>query len=205
MTDERFTSPSDILERVVSDRTVDYVTLHEIKSTLHERGFAVLGIIFAVVSAVTPPGITFVPSLPLFFLALQMAAGRKNPWLPAWLGRKKIKRATLAALIEKTTPKLRRIEKLLHRRWTFLASGQAERMIGAFMLVFSSLIILPLPLSNFLPAVGITFMCLGMIGNDGLQVVIGAAVGCIGLCFTLIAMFFGMEAVRYLLEAVTPS
>ena len=201
--DPRFTSPSDLLEKVVENRAVDYVTLEEIKLVLHERGFALLAIIFAVVSLVTPPGLTMAPALPICLLSLQMTFGKKDLWMPRWLAKRRIKRALLARFIEKATPKLRRVEKLIRPRMTFLVVGPAaEKFIGAVMLIFALSIMVPLPLTNFLPGIGIILMCLGMVGRDGLQLLIGMLIGILGLTVTGMVLLFGAGAIDMLIKFI---
>ena len=61
---------SEILESVVKTGTEDLITLEEIKNVLHERGFALLMLLFSLPLSIplpVPPGYTTVLSLPIFF------------------------------------------------------------------------------------------------------------------------------------------
>lgn len=198
MPEERHQYPSDLLEGVVSNRATDYVTVGEMKDALHERGFALLIILFAAVTIVTPPGITPVPALPVTLLSLQILTGKDAVWLPGWLSRKKLKRLMLASIIEKATPFMRRAERVLHPRMTLFIAGAGERVMACFMLVFSLSIMVPLPLTNFLPAVGTILICLGIAGRDGLFALAGVCVGVSGVLITLGVLLFGSRMMEFI-------
>ena len=88
----------------------DVVTLNDLKDIMHERSFCLLLLIFALPIAAPvpyPPGFTAILGLPMVVLAYQMMMGWDTPWLPKWVGRKTLRRATLARFIEKSAPYLR--------------------------------------------------------------------------------------------------
>src|SRR5690606_30111620 len=123
-----------------------------------ERGFGLLMVIFSLPLSIplpVPPGFTMLPSIPLIIFSLQMLMGMRSPWLPKWLGEKKMKRTTLAYMIEKASPHLKKVEKLLRPRIFFASSPLGEKIVGLFALVFSISIMIPIPLTSFIPAIGI--------------------------------------------------
>ncbi|MET0155180.1 MAG: exopolysaccharide biosynthesis protein [Rickettsiales bacterium] len=202
--DSRFTPPSDLLEKVVENRTVDYVTVEEIKLALHERSFALPALALASLALVTPPGLTVIPGLPICLIAAQMACGKETLWLPKWLSKLRIKRALLARLIEKAAPRMRKAEKWIRPRWTFLFSGKAvDRAAGVMMLALGASIMLPFPFTHLLPGIGVIFMALGLIGRDGAQLLLGTIVGAAGLAVTCTVLFFGVEALEKMYHAAT--
>ncbi len=188
---------SDLLEIVVSENTNDTITVGEIKNSLHERGF---GVIMAIASLPlclpipVPPGYTTFFAIPLFIFAAQMIWGMDAPWLPKWLAKKEIKRASLARMVEQANPWLRRIEKLLRPRLNYISIRSWERIIGIFAFVFTISIAIPLPLTNFPPGWGILIMSLGLLSKDGLTVIIGMIVGIVGVGMTMIILLLGKKA-----------
>lgn len=202
--DKNYNEPaaSEVLERVISNTKGDYISLSELKMALHERGFGILMIIFALIMIFMPPGLTAIPAIPIIFFSTQMIAGQNSPWIPKWLGAKKIKRSTLAKLIVKTSPILKKIEKLLRQRLSFAASATGEKIIGIFSLFFSISIIIPLPLTNFLPAIAIILMSLGMMSKDGIPIIIGILTGIVGSTVTMIVLFFGKQAIISILSFI---
>ncbi len=178
--------------------TSDRITLSELLYNLRHRGFGLLMLVLVLPNCVPipiPPGGSTLLSIPLFIVAFQMIWGRNAPWLPKWLRRKSLDRKTLNKVAMLAAPKLRKIERLLHPRFEFTTSKSGERIIGAFWLLFTISIAVPLPMTNFIPGIGILVMALGLLGRDGLVVIIGALIGLLGIAFTVALFYLGLEAV----------
>ena len=193
---------SEILEEAVGTYNSDDVTLEEVFYSLHERGFGLLLMILVLPNCVpipVPPGVSTVLSLPLLFLSLQMIWGYEYPWLPSWLKRKKLRRSFLANMISKAAPKLKKIEKILRPRLSIASSQTGEKLIGVFTLMFAVSIAVPLPLTNFLPGIGILIMSLGLLSRDGVVILIGAFIGIAGCLFTIAILLLGFQAVSSIL------
>jgi len=185
---------SDVLEGVVKDSGADYLTFLEIKTALHERGFGLVMLFFALPIIILPPGLTAIPAIPLVLFALQMVRGADSPWLPNWIGEKTIKRSTVAHVVVRASPRLKMVEKWLRPRFYFASSSGGEKIIGIFTMAFALSIMIPLPLTNFMPAIGISMMSLGLISKDGLAIVLGMVVGSVGITMTTMILFLGTEA-----------
>lgn len=188
---------SQILEDVVNHHTTDYVTFGELMHTLHERGFGLLMAVFVLPNCVPvpiPPGMSTVFSLPLLFLSIQMVVGLDSPWLPEWLKRKRIKRSTLAKMVEFVAPKLKRLEKVMHPRLSFASSNYGERVIGIFWLIFAISIAVPMIMTNFVPGIGILIMSMGLLARDGVTIIAGITVGLAGTAFTIAVLALGTKA-----------
>ncbi len=192
-------STSEFLEIVVVENNNHIMTIGEIKNALHERGFGILMAIAALplcLPVPVPPGYTTFFSIPLFIFSLQMIFGMRAPWLPEWIEKKQIKRASLEKLITKANPWLRKIEKHLQPRLTYISVPTWERIVGIFSFVFALSISLPLPLTNFPPGWGILIMSLGLLSKDGITILIGMIVGTIGVGITmviLVLLWMGMS------------
>ena len=184
-------STSELLENVVVVYRSEILTVGEIKNSLHERGFGVLLAIAALplcLPVPVPPGYTTFFSIPLFIFSIQMIIGMQAPWLPLWIEKKEIKRTSLEKLIAKASPWLRKIEKRLQPRLTYISVHTWERIIGIFAFVFALSISLPIPLTNFPPGWGILIMSLGLLSKDGITILIGMIVGTIGVGITMIIL-----------------
>jgi hypothetical protein len=55
-----------------------------------------------------------------------------------------------------------------------------------------------MPLSNFIPGLGILIISFGLLGKDGLVVILGIVVGVSGLAISITAVLLGVEAFHYL-------
>lgn len=196
-------SASDVLEGVVKDHKADTITIGELKTALHERGFGLLMAIFALPLCLpipVPPGYTTIFSIPLLFFSCQMIIGMDSPWVPKWMAMKEIKRSTLAHIVEKGAPFLRKIEKLLHPRWSFASTTTGEKIIGFFCLLFALSIAIPLPFTNWPPAVAIVVVALGLLGKDGIYIIIGILIGIAGLGLTALILIVGQQAVMAIMD-----
>lgn len=185
-------STSETLALVVVENKNHTMSVGDIKNSMHERGFGILLAIAALPLCLpipVPPGYTTFFSIPLFIFSIQMIFGMRAPWLPVWITKKQIKRTTLEKLIEKANPWLRKIEKHLKPRLTYISVRAWERIIGIFSFVFALSISLPLPLTNFPPGWGILIMSLGLLSKDGLTILVGMIIGTIGVGITMVILF----------------
>ncbi len=197
---------SDLLEKMVAEQTEDTVSIDALKSSLHERGFGVLMAIAALplcIPVPVPPGYTTLFAIPLFILSVQMIWGMDSPWIPSWLARKRIKRKLLAGMVLKGAPVLRKIERLVRPRMTYISLENWEKVIGLFSFVFSLSIAIPLPLTNLPPGYGILIMSLGLLGRDGVTIIIGIIIGIIGVGITAAIIIYGTDAVMNMFDSDT--
>lgn len=182
---------SDFLAIVVVEHKKESMTIGEIKNALHERGFGILLAIAAIpicLPVPVPPGYTTIFSIPLFIFSVQMVLGMRAPWLPAWIEKKSIKRASLEKIVAKADPWLKKIENRMQPRMTYISVHTWERIIGIFAFVFALSIALPIPLTNFPPGWGILVMSLGLLNRDGVTILIGMIIGTIGIGITMIIL-----------------
>ncbi|WP_264337498.1 exopolysaccharide biosynthesis protein [Wolbachia endosymbiont (group B) of Dolichovespula media] len=191
---------SDILKEVAdtNNNDNDKVTLFDIKTALHERGFSILIIIFSLPLSVpipVPPGYTTILSIPLILFSLQLLFGFDSPWMPNWLERKSFQRSTLALVVEKTSPTLKKIEKFMKPRMSFIFRGPGENILAFIMLLCALSIAIPLPLTNFIPAIGTTLISLGIMSKDGFLSIMGVLVSLCGLLLTLVVIVKGPQLI----------
>ncbi|MBT4989304.1 MAG: exopolysaccharide biosynthesis protein [Rickettsiales bacterium] len=196
--DKSYLPTSEFLRQVVRSKKSDSISIDEIKVSLNERGFGILMAIFALpLSIPIPyiPGLTTILAIPLLIFSTQLFIGIKYPWLPKWILKKTIKRSFIALLIIKSSPIMKRIEKVLRHRFESITQNGGARVIGFFALIFSLAIALPLPLTNLLPSFGILLMSFGMLGKDGIIVILGMLTGVSGLIITALVLLLGTKIV----------
>jgi hypothetical protein len=191
----RHYTASRALQDVVDNNTNDLISLYELKASLHQRGFGLVLLFFSLPIIFVPPGLTLFAALPVLMFSGQMLFGMDSPWLPRWLAQKQLKRSTLAMLVEKTSPYLKRAERFLRPRIEFASTRTGEKIIGFFAVMFSLSIAIPLPLTNLVPAIAIAVMALGLLSRDGLTIIAGAIIGTLGCCVTLMVLILGQKAV----------
>jgi hypothetical protein len=173
---EAKTTLSDLLLALAARTDRDRVSIQDLLLALGDRALGALIFLFAFPNVLPlPPGTSFILGAPLVFLVGQLMLS-KPPWLPQFIGKRSMTRQDFAALVARIVPWLVRAEKLLKPRLQVLTSEVMERVIGALCLVLATLLVLPIPFGNMLPALAISFMALGLLERDGVWVVIGLVV-----------------------------
>ncbi len=190
---------TQILEDVVKKSSTDRVSIADIVEAMEGVGFGLAMMIFAFgVIIPMPPPIPGIISIPLVIFSLQMMAGYTSPKLPKRFNKISIKRKLLASLVQKSSRYIRFIEKFLRPRLIFMTSQAAERVIGFFIFIFAAFILLPMPLSNFVPGLGVLVISFGLLGKDGLVVIAGIFIGLVGVLISLLVIFLGFEALYFI-------
>jgi hypothetical protein len=195
---------TQIIEDVVNKTSSDRIPIRDLVEAMETVGFGLAMMIFAFgILIPLPPPFPSIISVPLVIFSLQMIFGYSAPKLPKKFSNISVKRSVLAMLVQKSSPYIRRVERFLRPRLTFMISPIAERIVGIFTLVFSSFILMPVPLSNFIPGLGILVISFGLLGKDGLIVILGIIIGLVGIVISISTLLFGFEAFYYLKDIFT--
>ncbi len=158
------------LKTVGNDEGTDVATIVD---ALDERAFGLLILIFAIPCLVPGlPGAQLI-AIPIFLLALQMALGKQEVWLPASALKAKVKRSWIDSIAGFVDKRLRWTERLSKPRLTGLASGWSERVIGVILALAAVTIMLPI--TNTIPSLAITVAAVGLLQRDGLFTLAGCA------------------------------
>ncbi|MFM7557415.1 MAG: exopolysaccharide biosynthesis protein [Alphaproteobacteria bacterium] len=193
--DQKKIITTQIIEDLVNKSSADKVLVGDIVDSMEAIGFGLALLIFSLgIIIPLPPPFPSIISLPLVVFSAQMTIGMNAPKLPIWIAKKEIKRSVLAMMVQKSSPYIRKVERILKPRLTFMSSIIAERVVGFFLLGFSSFILVPLPLSNFIPGLGILITSFGLMGKDGLVIILGIVVGIMGVAISISTVFIGLEA-----------
>lgn len=186
-----------IIYNVIHTHPEERITVSSLIKALQEKGYGLLMMILVLPNCIPipiPPGGSTVFSIPLLFLCVPMLLGRASPWLPLWLRQKTISRSFMLRLLHKIGPWLHKIESRIKPRFTFTATHAGEKLTGLFWLLFSISIAVPLPMTNFLPGIGILISAFGLLGNDGYAVLSGFFVGMVGVLLTTVILVTGSGA-----------
>jgi hypothetical protein len=160
------------------------ITIGEMMAAFGERGFGLLMILFCIPNLVPVPGLGSLFGIPLIFVTLQMAFGRKAPWLPARIAAKSVEGATLRRMVDAVEPRMKRLEAVLRPRFVRLFSPLMDRLIGVFATLCAISIIIPLPGTNFPPAIALILISLAVAQEDGIYLGLGLIIGAAGLTYT---------------------
>ncbi|MBM3559916.1 MAG: exopolysaccharide biosynthesis protein [Alphaproteobacteria bacterium] len=190
---------SDVIREFVAsfDGTTATVSVTEIVAALRHRSYGGLILILAVVALV--PGISIVGGLMIVVPAAQMMVGLPYPILPGRLGRTRLGVERLRGAVARILPIILYVERFVRPRWAWATRAPAENFIGALTIILAIVLFVPLPFTNFMPAVAMIVISLGFLERDGVIVVVGLATSVVALAMGLTAIFFGAEAVVSLL------
>jgi hypothetical protein len=114
------------------------------------------------------PGLSIVAGLLLMIPAFQMIAGQTAPVFPRGMANRPLPTRQLAALVQRAVPALRYLEEIIHPRWP-TPHELTKRLVGTVVLMLSTtLVLIPIPLSNVVPALVIALISLAYLEDDGL-------------------------------------
>lgn len=185
---------TQVIEDVVNSSSSDRIPVRDLVHAMDSVGFGLVMMIFSFgIIIPTPPPFPSIISIPLVVFALQMTMGHQAPKLPKKFSKLTVKRSVLAMLVNKSSPYIRKVERILRPRLLFMTSHFADRIVGFFVLLFSSFVLLPIPLSNFIPGLGVLIISFGLLGKDGLVILLGIFIGISGIVISLAALILGAE------------
>lgn len=171
---------SQILPRL-ADGDEARLSVADIIDRMNDRAHTALLVLFALPNTLPSiPGTSAFTGIPLVYLSLQLALGRK-PWLPGFIARRTVSREALASVLDRAQPWLVRSERYLHPRLLSLTAPRAERVIGVLMVMLAVTVLLPIPFGNMLPSLAIIFFSLGLLEEDGAWVLVGLATMIFGI------------------------
>ncbi len=188
-----------ILRALARDTSRERISVGDLLETMRDRAFGALMFIFAFPNILpTPPGTSAVLGLPLVFLSAQFMFGRK-PWLPQVIANRSMARSDFAAVTERAVPWLFRAERLLRPRLINLASPPFEYLVGATCFLLSVILLLPIPLGNMLPALAICLFSLGILGRDGVWILLGFLATLVSLVVVSGVVYAFVKSALYLI------
>ncbi|GMM70147.1 exopolysaccharide biosynthesis protein [Alteromonas gracilis] len=170
-------SIADLLDEMY-DENSDKTSLGKVIERFEDRGFGPLLLVPALVALLPTgaiPGVPTICGITLFFICIQVAIGQKSPWLPRTLKEKEVDSDKLESAIDKAKPYVRKTEKLLKPRLTFLSDTPAKNVVAAYCAI-AALCMIPLealPFAAALPAFALCITALGMTNRDGVFLTIG--------------------------------
>ncbi len=168
---------SGVLARLAA-RTGETISVGDISRALRDRGFGALMILLASPNLLPmPPGVSTVFGLPLIYIAIQLVLGYRKPLLPGRVRRYEFSSGTFRRIIARIEPWVVRFERVARPRLWLLPQRLGEQIVGVAIALLGFILILPIPLGNFLPGVAVVMMCLGLGERDGLWTGAGLAMG----------------------------
>jgi hypothetical protein len=181
------TPTSVVLQRLHDEVPTDHFTLGWLMGRLRERSFGIIMLLLAVVAIA--PGVSMVAGLLLMIPALQMIAGLPAPVFPRRIAARPLPTPHLAALVQRAVPVLRYLEMVIHPRWHTPIEA-TKRLVGTVIVILNTtLVFTPIPLSNVAPAVVIALISVAYLEEDGLLLSIALLGALIVLTVEMVAIW----------------
>lgn len=175
----------------------DEVQVGEVLDVMGDRAYSLLLVLLALpfFTPVSLLGISTVVGAVIAYLGLRLALGL-SPRLPQTLRRRRLPPRFFGALLRGAERVIRLLERCTRKRLPVFVSGQwMRRGIGLAVLGAALLLMLPLPIpfSNFLPAVAIIALAVGRLEEDGAAVCAGFVALAVSALFFAALALFGVE------------
>ncbi len=198
----RYNSPTD------GQKSLKEVTLNEILEIAGERTFGFLFVLLALPSAlpIPAPGYSVPFGIVMFLLAVQLIVGSEQPWLPENFRKRGFERKSVQGVIRKGLPWLKRIETVSRPRLTSVCTSRTGRVvIGLAIALMSISMMIPIPLTNTLPAMGIFVTGFGLLDDDGAISLAGLTICVMGAALSSAILYLlfrlGSEGMTQAVEA----
>lgn len=199
------TAVSETIKKLGDKPVGGKTKVHELMEDFHENGILLAMVFFSLPVAIPlpyPPGFTTIMGIPLMILSVQMLLGSKKVQLPKKINEYELNNSSLKAISDKVVPKLVSVEKYIRPRMAFAKSVYCEQMVGLISLVAAFSVALPIPLTNALPALGISVMSLGLLNRDGLVILGGVLITAFGLVIATGAVLGSWVVIKYIFRSI---
>ncbi|MGF1537260.1 MAG: exopolysaccharide biosynthesis protein [Elainellaceae cyanobacterium] len=203
---------ADLQHYFFEEPPTDQIRLDHILELAGERTFGFLLVLLALPSAlpVPAPGYSIPFGILIVLLALQLALGRPEPWFPRSLRQRSISLKQTQRILSAGLPWLKRLEALSRPRMVYLCTSPAGRAIlGCAIALMGVSMMIPLPLTNTFPAIGVFITGFSLIEDDGLVGIAGLTVCVIaGIVSTaLVTAYFvgGIKLVETVIDQIRGS
>jgi hypothetical protein len=163
----KFSQDLEGLLKRLADRPL---TISAILSETSERGFSLaIGLLTLPFLLPMPPGMGTILGSVCFLLALQMAMGKHQPWLPPSIAHFQFPKEVAIGLLGNLKGLTQKLESLTRPRLLKLAQNRyVWRLNGLWIAWLAFLLALPIPMTNPLPTIAILLLAIATLEADGL-------------------------------------
>jgi hypothetical protein len=175
-------------------------TLGQILDVIATKSYGFIFIILALPSAlpVPAPGYSTPFGIVLCILGIQYAIGRKTPWFPEWVRKTVVpKQDREGKFLQGVIKFVAFFEKFVKpRKLVHIPIAVKRALIGSVIVLCAISMVLPIPLTNTVPAIGIFILGLGFLQGDELFELLGIFVSFAGITITTLILTFGLKVVE---------
>jgi len=135
-----------------------------------EKGFGLLLVTLSLPSALPVPaaGYSIPFGIALALLGGQMVIGRPHPWFPTKVRRTKLPEGMMSGALKSGAWVFAKLEHLVRPRLRWITGSTAQRSLGLLVIFMALLMMIPIPMTNTLPAMVVFLLGVALIEEDGL-------------------------------------
>ena len=185
-------SLKDILEQTIEMAKSQSLNTAELFHHLGSKGFGISLVFLSLPSAlpVPAPGYSTPFGIAIALIALQMLMGKKALKTPKSIQKIEFQPKTLQKILGFASKALGKIEPFIKPRLPQFQAKQFRTLIAISLIILAILMILPIPLTNTLPAMAICLLGISISESDGLLTLIALALSLFALAFYAFIIFF---------------
>lgn len=200
----RPTDASHALSTLLEEFPNERVTVGEILHRLEGQAFGLLLLLLALPNCIPNiPGLSTIFGVMMIAPAVQLIIGQGDPWLPRRVRRWSFSRDALRMAIKGALPVLRRIERYVGPRWTFLVRPPFTQLLGLQTLAMAGVLILPIPLGNWPPGMTVAATALALLQRDGRLALLTVPMAIMSVVVAWAGVRIGFAALRELSQMLT--
>ncbi|MCI2424532.1 exopolysaccharide biosynthesis protein [Candidatus Acetothermia bacterium] len=175
----------------------DALSLKELLLLAREKGFGILFSLLALPAALPIPAAGFATpfGFAIVLLSFQFIIARPQPWLPRFILRRSLSSPLVKGMKEKGGPLIHRIEKVMQPRMSLFFTPLGRILSGVMILLMGTLMMIPIPLTNTVPAAVVFLIGIGLLLKDGLVLAGGVLAGLGAIAFYVLILLGGWKII----------
>ncbi|MEM9025405.1 MAG: exopolysaccharide biosynthesis protein, partial [Verrucomicrobiota bacterium] len=127
---------------------------------------------------VPAPGYSTPFGIAIVLLGGQLIMAGRVPWLPQKVRNLRLGATVAEKMLSTASGFLKKVEHIIQPRMRWITAKQSRRVLGIIIACMGSLMILPIPLTNTLPAMVVFALAVAIIEEDGLVGIGALVMGC---------------------------
>lgn len=155
---------SVVLNGILGEAPAEHVTVGWLTGRLGHRSFGVILLLLGLLGLL--PGVSAMGGVLISIVAYQMILDRPGPVFPRRIATRPVETRRLSAVIRRTVPVLRYLERFIRPRWA-TPFAATKRVVGGVVLLLGASLLIPVPLSNLPPALLIVLVAFAYLEEDG--------------------------------------
>lgn len=182
------------------------VLLREVVAAVHGRGYDLLLILIGLpfLTPITLPLLSTPFGTIVLLAGTRLALGHK-PWWPEFLLKKELPAKFFPKFLRATSKIVSFIEYLVKPRLQVFHNWVLFQRVSGVLIAISGLLLLlpvPVPLSNFFPALTVVLLASGALERDGLFFLAGCAAFVLAVSYFVLLGFGGWQAIQRFLPSL---